>query len=110
MLNTVQSYKVLLIEKKIYFVIFLYSGSFLEAVSQKTAGFLFTDLRALVQKSIFRNSERFFGQNPLVCPVFAKSFKLNFDDFEKSLKHFDDIMASTIGAPKIPTVSWQDVG
>ena len=36
--------------------------------------------------------------------------KLSVDDFETSLKDFDEILADSIGAPKVPNVTWQDVG
>jgi hypothetical protein len=45
-----------------------------------------------------------------VLRFFKCSLKLNFSNFAESLKHFDEIMAQTIGAPKIPAVNWQDVG
>ena len=85
-------------------------GSFLDVVSQKTSGFLFHDLRALVQKSIFSNYCRFVSDNSSVCEVLSTSLKLNVDDFETSLKEFEEILADSIGAPKVPNVTWQDVG
>ena len=80
-------------------------------MAQKTVGFLYGDLQALVQKAVLQNIERFSTEYPkAAASLFCKSFKLSFSDFEKSMKHFDDIMAKTIGAPKIPAVNWQDVG
>ncbi len=79
-------------------------------MAQKTVGFLFGDLQALVQKAVLHNIERFSTVYPKATSLFCKSCKLNFQDFEKSMKHFDEIMAKTIGAPKVPAVNWQDVG
>jgi len=92
------------------FVLFTpFSGSFLDIVAQKIVGFLYGDLQALVQKAILQNTERFVTEHPSSAFLFCKSFKLNFLDFEKSMKHFDDIMAKTIGAPKIPGVNFINI-
>ncbi len=93
-----------------YSIFFLNEGQLLDVVSQRTAGFLFSDLRELVQKSILQNYRRVRQQNSFVYDVFSTSFKLVFDDFETSLKDFEDILADSIGAPKVPNVTWQDVG
>jgi SpoVK/Ycf46/Vps4 family AAA+-type ATPase len=97
---------------KIFLFDFFFSteGQLLDVVSQRTAGFLFSDLRELVQKSILQNYRRVRQQNSSVYDVFSTSFKLDFDDFETSLKDFEDILADSIGAPKVPNVTWQDVG
>ena len=113
----------------------MFSGSFLESVAQNTSGFIFSDLLALVQKAVLHIDNSSIHSNnssinsftkdninncqaspnssnsvPSLSEFFLRSSKLDYSYFAESLKHFDEIMAETIGAPKIPAVNWQDVG
>ena len=42
--------------------------------------------------------------------VFGRKLKLNDQDFQSGLEFIQNLVGDAIGAPKIPTVQWEDVG
>ena len=68
-----------------------------QAVAMRTAGFVFGDLKSLVRKAAFHTGSK-------------KYMKLSVEAVEKALTELQDELADSIGAPKIPTVKWADVG
>ncbi|XP_072375630.1 peroxisomal ATPase PEX6 [Diabrotica undecimpunctata] len=70
-------------------------------VANKTHGFVFEDLRALVYYA-----ERNCGRK--LCD--SKMFKIDVDDFDKAVDYMQKNYNESIGAPKVPKVLWSDVG
>ncbi|XP_057700769.1 peroxisomal ATPase PEX6 [Corythoichthys intestinalis] len=83
-----------------------------EKLAQVTAGFVLGDLRALLVEAGRAACKRLV----LACPgrleadVCAGGVTVRQRDFLSALQTFQDVQSEAVGAPKIPAVSWEDVG
>ena len=73
-------------------------------IAQRTPGYLLEDYRALARKARYANIERLGSQFKRFTP------KINRKDLDKALVDMQKIMTDSIGAPKVPSVRWEDVG
>ncbi|KAN0032441.1 hypothetical protein ACTFIV_006337 [Dictyostelium citrinum] len=85
-------------------------------LSIRTASFLNSNLRALIQRSSINALKRVLSiqqsMNDEIKPIeiYNCGFLVMGDDIQKSLSEMQEYQSSSIGAPKIPNVSWDDVG
>ncbi|XP_072162485.1 peroxisomal ATPase PEX6 isoform X1 [Bemisia tabaci] len=75
----------------------------LQNLAERTTGFLFTDLINLLDQTILN----WHKTNSLMKP---QTGSLEWENFEAVFKKIQLTHASSIGAPKIPAVSWDDIG
>ncbi|XP_077574973.1 peroxisomal ATPase PEX6 [Stigmatopora nigra] len=83
-----------------------------EKLAQVTAGFVLGDMRALLVEASRAACRRLV----LACPdrseadLCAGGVTVRQRDFLAALRTLQDVQSDAIGAPKIPSVRWEDVG
>eukprot|EP01132_Coremiostelium_polycephalum_P004855 gene4855-6051_t len=84
----------------------------LKNIAIRTASFLYTQLKSLVQMSGINALKRIqkIQKDILPIEICNLGFSLILDDISNALSEMQGYQSSSIGAPKIPNVSWSDVG
>jgi peroxin-6 len=78
------------------------------SLAEKTSGFVFSDLLELARAAWEIGAERLAKRFPGFSP--DSGVKVGASDFEAALKRLHSTIADSLGAPKIPSVRWSDVG
>lgn len=80
-----------------------YNNVDLMEIANKTHGFFFSDLKALIHhaKADFINSNNNNNCTQLI---------LNENNFNKAVDYMQTSYSESLGAPKVPKVQWEDVG
>jgi peroxin-6 len=77
-------------------------------LAQRTAGFCLSDIGSLLQRAFNCLVAK---QLPVVGGARVEGqLKLDVKCLEEALAQMQDLLADSIGAPKIPNVKWADVG
>ncbi|KAF2076760.1 hypothetical protein CYY_001949 [Polysphondylium violaceum] len=88
----------------------------LKNISVRTASFLSSNLKSLLQRSSINSLKRVlkiqesFNYKIGASEIFNCGFLMIQEDINQSLSEMQDYQSSSIGAPKIPNVTWDDVG
>ncbi|KAJ8936011.1 hypothetical protein NQ318_000669 [Aromia moschata] len=77
------------------------SGTNLNDIANKTPGFYFEDLKALVYYAI-SNSKNVLSE--------AEKAMLSEENFTKAIDYMQSNYSQSIGAPKVPKIQWDDIG
>ncbi|XP_046383509.1 peroxisome assembly factor 2 [Ischnura elegans] len=77
-----------------------------KALAQHTAGFMFGDLQALISGALRKK----YMEVKNCGSELVEDFFLEESDFEEALVKMQAAYSDAIGAPKIPSVKWEDVG
>ncbi|XP_066256260.1 peroxisomal ATPase PEX6 isoform X2 [Euwallacea similis] len=72
----------------------------LKTVANKTNGFYFEDLKALI----------YYAENDFHINRRDDAFGLNDQNMEKAIDHMQSNYNESLGAPKVPKTQWSDVG
>ena len=80
----------------------------LSDLSRKTASFVLGDIAALVRTAQAYSHQRV--RCHWADKVVMEAVKTTESDFEGALAKFHELLADSIGAPKVPEVKWEDVG
>lgn len=78
----------------------------LSRLSQHSAGLTPLDIKVIVESAKFQCAKRHKAQNsvPYDCLIISN------DDLKSSISKARDDFSASIGAPKIPNVTWDDIG
>ncbi|KAK6623404.1 hypothetical protein RUM43_009256 [Polyplax serrata] len=80
-----------------------YSASDLVKVAEKIKGYVYSDVVLLIDHAL-----RLGMQNN--SPPFGNSVELSLADFNKAIDVMDAAYSDSIGAARVPTVQWEDIG
>ncbi|KAK0133428.1 Peroxisome assembly factor 2 [Merluccius polli] len=84
----------------------------LEYLAKYTSGFVLGDLSSLLAEAGRTTAARLLRScvGQWEVDLCSSGVKIQLQDFTSALKTLQDMQAQAVGAPKIPSVRWQDVG